>query len=61
MKQETKQNSWVMEKFEAYYNPPQNVTWEWHMFNTRNQQAGETIDQYDTDLKTKVKSVNWVL
>ena len=26
------------------------------MFNTRNQQVGETIDQYLTDLKTKAKS-----
>ena len=26
------------------------------MFNTRNQQPGETVDQYVTDLKTKAKS-----
>ena len=46
----------VMAKFEAYCNPRKNVTWERHIFNTRNQQPGETIDQYVTDLKTKAKS-----
>ena len=30
--------------------------WERHVFNTRHQQAGETIDQYLTDLKKKAKS-----
>ena len=29
------------------------MTWEYHLFNTRNQQPGETIDQYVTDLRTK--------
>ena len=45
-----------MAKFEAYCNPRKNVTLERHLFNTRNQQPGETIDQYVTDLKTKAKS-----
>ena len=45
----------IMAKFEAYCNPRKNVTWERHIFNTRtrNQQPGETIDQYVTDLRTK--------
>ena len=46
----------IMAKFEAYCNPRKNITWERHVFNTRNQQIGETIDQYVTDLKTKAKS-----
>ena len=45
-----------MEKFNAYCNPRKSVTWERNVFNTRNQQASKTIDQYVTDLKTKVKS-----
>lgn len=48
--------SQIMEKLEAYCNPRQNVMWERHVFNTRNQQAGEMVDQYITDLKTKAKS-----
>ena len=27
----------IMVKFEAYCNPRKNVTWECHLFNTRNQ------------------------
>ena len=46
----------IMAKFEAYCYPRKNVTWERHVFNTRNQQIGETIDQYVTDLKTKAKT-----
>ena len=46
----------IMAKFEAYCNPRKNINWERHIFNIRNQQIGETIDQYVTDLKTKVKS-----
>jgi len=30
--------------------------WECHKFNTWNQQPGETIDQYVTDLKTKAQT-----
>ena len=40
----------LVEKFEAYCIPRKNVTWERHVFNTHNQQPGETIDQYATDL-----------
>ena len=46
----------IMEKFDQYCNPCKNVTWERHKFNTRNQQPGETIDQYVTDLKTKAQT-----
>ena len=43
----------IMEKFKAYCNPRKNLTYERHIFNTRNQQAGENIDAYVTDLKNK--------
>ena len=46
----------ITEKFNKYGNPRKNVTWERHKFNTRNQQVGETIDQYLTDLKTKAQT-----
>ena len=46
----------IMEKFDQYCNPRKNVTWERHKFNTHNQQPGETIDQYVTDLKTKAQT-----
>ena len=45
----------VIEKFEIYCMPRKNVTWERHIFNTRDQQPGETIDQYATDLRKKAK------
>ena len=51
-----KKLSVLMEKFEEYCTPRRNVTWERHVFNTRRQQPGETIDQYVTDLKKKAKS-----
>ena len=46
----------ITEKFDEYCNPRKNITWERHKFNTRNQQVGETIDQYVTDLKTKAQT-----
>ena len=46
----------IMEKFEAYCNPKKNVTWERHVFNTRAQKSGETIDEYVTDLRSKART-----
>ena len=46
----------LVEKFEAYCIPRKNVTWERHVFNTRNQQPGESVDQYVTDLRKKAKT-----
>ena len=43
----------ISEKFDQYCNPRKSITWECHKFNMRNQQPGETIDQYVIDLKTK--------
>ena len=41
----------LMEKFDAYCTPKKNITYERYIFNTRGQQAGETVDQYVTELK----------
>ena len=45
----------IMENFEAYCTPCKNVTWDRHVFNSRTQQPGETINQYVTDLRSKAK------
>ncbi|CAB3983765.1 retrotransposon-like family member retr-1 [Paramuricea clavata] len=42
-----------MEKFERYCNPRKNLTFDRHSFFTRNQQEGETIDTYVTELRNK--------
>ena len=46
----------VLEKFDAHCFPRKNVTLEWHVFNTRIQQPGETIDQYVTVTVTRNKA-----
>ena len=46
----------ILEKFSIYCRPRKNITYERHVFNTRNQIAGEVIDQYLTDLRTKAKT-----
>ncbi|CAB4021658.1 Hypothetical predicted protein, partial [Paramuricea clavata] len=43
----------IMEKFERYCNPRKNLTFDRHSFFTRNQQEGETIDTYVTELRKK--------
>jgi len=46
----------ILTKFETYCIPQTNVTWERHVFNTRNQHDDETIDQYVTDPKKKAQT-----
>lgn len=46
----------LVEKFEVYCILRKNVTWERHVFNTRCQEAGESVDQYVTDLRNKAKT-----
>lgn len=46
----------MVKKFEAYCIPRKNVTYERHMFNTRNQGPTESIDSYVTALKNLAKS-----
>ena len=46
----------ILGKYEKYCNPQCNVTYERHQFNIRNQNEGESIDAYVTDLRIKSKS-----
>lgn len=46
----------IMAKFEEYCIPRRNVTYERHIFLTRKQQNGESIDQYATELRNLVKT-----
>ncbi|CAB4041540.1 Hypothetical predicted protein [Paramuricea clavata] len=43
----------IMEKFDRYWNPRKNLTFDGQSFCTRNQQEGETIDTYITELRNK--------
>ena len=45
----------VIRKFEEYCIPKRNITYERHVFNTRMQATGETIDNYVTELKLQAK------
>lgn len=45
----------VKKKFKEYYEPRKNLPYIRHMFFTRAQGTGETIEAYVTDLKHKAK------
>ena len=45
----------LISKFEAYCIPKKNVTFERHVFNTRNQRIDETFDSYVTELRKLAK------
>ena len=45
----------LIAKFEQHCTPKRNVTYERHVFNTRNQNTGETIDGYVTELRKIAK------
>ena len=46
----------VLHKFDAYCNPKTNETYERYIFYIRNQQQGESVEQFVTDLKLKAKT-----
>jgi hypothetical protein len=46
----------LIKKFELYCTPKKNVTFERHVFNTRNQEPNESIDSYVTELRKLAKS-----
>lgn len=46
----------ILSKFEKYCSPKSNLTYERHQFNIRNQNEGESIDSYVTDLKILSKT-----
>ncbi len=49
----------ILKKFDEYCNPKRNLTVERHIFNSRMQHPGESIDQYITDLRLKVKTCEY--
>jgi hypothetical protein len=46
----------LLKKFEDYFTPKRNLTFERHRFNSRLQQEGESFDIFITDLKTKAST-----
>ena len=46
----------IFEQFADYCNPRKNVTYETHVFFTRNQKEGEKFDTYVTDLRNKAST-----
>ncbi|XP_021346800.1 uncharacterized protein K02A2.6-like [Mizuhopecten yessoensis] len=46
----------ICEQFAYYCNPRRNVTYERHVFNTRNQRDGEKFDAYVTELRNKAST-----
>ena len=46
----------LIKTFELYCTPKKNVTFERHVFNTRNQEPNESIDSYVTELRKLAKS-----
>jgi hypothetical protein len=46
----------LIKTFELYCTPKKNVTFERHVFNTRNQEPSESIDSYVTELRKLAKS-----
>ena len=49
----------IQQKFEEYFNPQRNETFERHVFQTRRQSPTETVDQFVTDLRVKASSCNF--
>ena len=49
----------ILKKFDEYCNPKRNLTVERHIFNSRMQYPGESIDKYITDLRLKVKTCEY--
>ena len=48
----------ILEKFDQYYNPKANKTFERHNLFTCVQKPGEKIDAYINELRTRAKCVN---
>ena len=49
----------VMNKFIDYCMPKKNLVYERFVFNTCNQNQGQTIDSYVTELRTKAQSCEY--
>ena len=52
----------VLDKFEKYYNPKKNITYETerYIFFTRNQESGEPVESFVTDLMLKAKTCEFL-
>ena len=50
----------VIDKFEKYCNPKKNITYERYLFFTRNQERGEPVDSFVTDLMLKAKTCEFL-
>ena len=46
----------LLKKLSDHFMPKKNVAYERHIFTTRLQKEGETLDQYITDLRSEVSS-----
>ena len=55
-KEETNKTEILIKKFERYFTPKKNVTFERHVFNTRNQGTSEKIDSYVTEHRKLAKA-----
>ena len=49
----------ILKKFDEYCNPKRNLTVERHIFNSRMQYPGESIDKYIMDLRLKVETCEY--
>ena len=49
----------LFDKFEAHFKPMKNLVVERHRFLTRDQNTGESVAQYVTELKTLAASCEW--
>ena len=47
---------WIKDRFEQYFIPKRNLTYERYIFNTRAQKDNESIDKYYTELKKLAKT-----
>ena len=50
----------VLDKFEKYCNPKINITYERYIFFTRNQERGESVESFVTDLMLKVQTCEFL-
>ena len=49
----------ILMKFEEYCQPRKNISFEWYCFNQRQQEAGETYEQYRTALRKLSQTCNF--
>ena len=50
----------VPDRFEKYCNPKKNITYERYIFFTRNQERGEPVESFVTDIMLKAKTCEFL-